>query len=190
MTAPNFLFRSAQITLVLALVVASCTLTPLRSVPPESLRVDVAVERQILGEGVHPVAIVTVENRRSGPVALSKTFGFGSHAWLGFKIETVDGDAVDYPMEIDLFRAPKYFCLYPGESLSWAINLLNWHVTVGGKKDDAKAMAFDLAPGAYRLQALYSDTSRSVRAPCPVVEGRVESGWVEFEVLGVDAPER
>lgn len=180
-------YRLAQSTAILLLcnlaITEACASTRQRTISGDSLKLNLEIRyTQVDDATVHPVAVVTIENAGSTSVAFSKTFGTTNRPWLVFEIETVRGDRVHYPMEVDLFTMPKYVCLDPEEKIVWEIDLLEWYVVVGGVREESHALSFDLKPGIYRLRVLYSDEKNKVKVRCPMIQGTVKSDWVEFEV--------
>lgn len=157
----------------------ACSTAP-ATLPAEPLALSIDVHAKSRGE--HPVAVIQLANRTDVPVGISNTFGFGSHAWLGLRIRDADGQFVDYPTEIDIFaEPPRYRCLRPGEVLTREVDLLHWFVSTDGQKLLPEALAFDLRPGRYEIQALYADGSRDLRLPCTIFDGVVRSQWELFD---------
>lgn len=160
----------------------ACTATPKPAIEPAALGITVRVEQHEVGGAWHPVAKLAIQNLSSQPVAFTRTFGITNNPWVSFSIETADGSRIYYPSEVDVFqKSPEYICLRPSETLAWDIDLLSWHVLFGGESWEGP-FAFDLQPGHYRLQALYTDEPGRVRASCPGLNGTSSSNWVEFTV--------
>jgi hypothetical protein len=143
---------------------------------------DLGVEQAQVAGSSHPVARLKVENAAAIPIAFSRTFGITNQPWLSFELQTLRGEVVSYPSEIDVFsETPAYMCLQPGEWIEWQIDLLSWRPTFGGEVSEEE-YAFDLPPGRYRIRARYSDDPGRVRARCQGIKGTSTSEWVEFEV--------
>jgi hypothetical protein len=133
------------------------------------------------------IAAVTITNVGAGPVALSKTHGFGVQipSWLSLRIRSEDKASVWYPSGSPdlLLKLPKYVCLGPYEELKWEVDLLHWSPEFGGRREE-QFLSFDLLRGRrYQLQAEYADRpDRDKRSGvrCPVFRGIVLSDWVDF----------
>lgn len=147
------------------------------------LRIELSVKTSQVNGEAHPVAHVVITNvADSTSAAFTKTFGTTDGNWLSFRIEEVsEGSLVSYPIDVDLFEQPEYFCLAPGESVTLEIDLLNWKVLIGGRVDGDDPLSFELPPGDYRIQAVYhASGGRGLR--CPSIQGAVKSSWREFSV--------
>lgn len=170
--------------LVLLIAMGCASSRPQGSLSEDSLLLDVAVQHELVDGAPHPVAYVRIRNVSGSVVAFSETFGITNRPWLSLHIVTIEGKQVYYPVEIDVFRdSPKYRCLGPGEVVEVRIDLLSWHPTFGGQPA-AEAYSFELAPGRYRIRALYTDEPGRVRARCLGIAGTTSSEWAEFTLDG------
>lgn len=153
---------------------------------PDVLHISVMIEQVAVDSELHPVATVSIVNRSKEPIAVSDTFGYGAYAWLGLRIQTMDGEDLWYPEGIPdlVIDLPQYTCLLPGEAMRRSVDLLSWQPTFGGQPL-SETLSFPLQPGRLRLQALYTDALRHgrhrVQSRCAVIHGTVPSEWVEFE---------
>ncbi len=162
--------------LVLSLLSGGCA----SAGPGVDLDIELAV-RQVCIEGeIHPIAHVSLINRSGEPAAVSETFGTTNHTGLELSIERLEGQPVFYPMDIDLFEEPPAICLGAGGTVEWDLDLLQWHVIVGGKKDSTTPISFDLASGEYRIRARYTPSAGRSRTRCSPPSGPLTSEWVEF----------
>lgn len=172
--------------LIVLVAVGCASSRPHGSLPEDSLLLHIAIQHELVEGASHPVAHVRIRNISASAVAFSETFGITNRPWLSLQIETIEGDQVYYPAEIDVFRdSPEYRCLAPGEVEEVRIDLLSWHPTFGGRPA-AEGYSFDLAPGRYRIRALYTDDPGRVRARCPGIAGTTSSEWADFVVHARD----
>jgi hypothetical protein len=137
-----------------------------------------------------PVAIVEVRNDGRHSVAFTPTFGFRD-LYLFLEIRDALGQPVPYPLEsqYELLVQPPYRCLRPSRSLRMQIELFEWFHVIGGRVEPETVAgvgpyAFDLAPGTYRIRAVYDARRPSRRGVCRTLPGVARSEWRSFEVMG------
>jgi hypothetical protein len=168
-----------------SLIVLGCV-SVATGLPPsaDSLAIEVEVKSAQVEGAWHSIVNIRIRNVSRTTVAVSDTFGITNEPWLSLEIEDASGKRIFYPSEIDTFdEIPKYECLRPGDALEVQIDLMRWHPTFGALPAK-EVYAFELAPGRYRLRALYSDRRDRVHARCSGIESTASSGWRHFEVQG------
>jgi hypothetical protein len=164
------------------LVISCASLGPQSPLPGTSLAIDVDVEESEVAGRWHSVATIRIRNLSRTSVAVSNTFGITNRPWISLEIEHASGARIPYPSEVDVFgEIPTYKCLDRGGVIEVRIDLMEWRATFGGEPSD-EIYAFRLAPGKYRVRALYSDRPERVRARCPGINGTAVSEWHEFEI--------
>lgn len=153
--------------------------------PTNALEISLTVQHVEHGGAAHPVVLIQLTNRASVPLAVSNTFGFGSHAWFGLRIRDEKGNPIQYPADVDIFGTPPtYRCLAAGATLTRRVDLLDWRLQTDDRDLLEEHFGFALAPGRYEIQALYSDVPRELDLECLVFRGVARSGWQELRVSG------
>lgn len=169
---------SSLTVLGLTLVAIGCGSLPPRNAH-DTLAITVSVEAEPSGGDSKVVAVFA--NQGSSPIAFTRTFGYGAYAWIGVLIRDEEGTVIPYPVEADLFEQPSFECLYPGESLRWSLDPKSWRFEVSGERV-GESLSFDLPPGAYTVQVLYSGGTNLGGRKCAPIVGLVRSDPVSLVI--------
>lgn len=168
--------------------VMACLSAGSPAVPAEVLHLDVEVIPAAGAPRNGPLLRIHVTNTGSAPIAFTKTFGFEG-LYLRILLERLPGESrIHYPpsSQYELFTTPRYQCLSPGETSTVEISLNAWYHIYGGELDMEQAVpepgpySFSIAPGSYRVRAIYSSPDQEVRRHCRALTGLQQSEWVEF----------
>lgn len=151
-------------------------------VPSENLVLVASLDQAVAVPGAGASISIVLRNRGTIPVAVCKCFGVRK-GW--FYLEFIDASAnplPDHSPEYDIFLEPPYQCLKPGGEIKIKKNIWKWYPEFGsGPEIDSTPNSFNLAPGHYRVRAVYRDNGGATWG-CRGIAGRLESEWLDLEV--------
>lgn len=173
---------------LIALTQIACTSARTATPSGEPLSLYVTVEPYSGPSWGTPIIEIRAVNEGINPVGFTKTFGF-KEIYLYLEINRLDSSQeVEYPVEAtaELFSAPEYRCIDPGENVSLSVDLGHWTYIVGGddtdNEEDAPYFGYWLGPGKYQVRAVYDAPGTTQRLSCPTANHQVVSEWVNFEI--------